>query len=66
MNQSQDRSGSTFGRYALQKVIGRGGMGEVYEAIDTTLGRTVAIKILRPEVAEDEARGARVDLTEFR
>ncbi|MAB83171.1 MAG: hypothetical protein CMJ24_07010 [Phycisphaerae bacterium] len=61
MNQSQDRSGSTFGRYALQKVIGRGGMGEVYEAIDTTLGRTVAIKILRPEVAEDEARKARFD-----
>ncbi|HAT1276456.1 Stk1 family PASTA domain-containing Ser/Thr kinase [Corynebacterium striatum] len=40
-------------RYHLRHVIGSGGMSEVYEAEDTVLGRTVAVKMLRPEMARD-------------
>jgi serine/threonine-protein kinase len=40
-------------RYALAEVIGRGGMAEVYEAMDTRLGRRVAVKVLRGELARD-------------
>lgn len=40
-------------RYEIRALIGRGGMGEVYEAVDRQLDRTVAIKVLRPELAED-------------
>src|SRR5581483_2836751 len=39
------------GRYEIQKVIGRGGMGVVVAALDHTLGELVAIKILRSEYA---------------
>ncbi|HJR97942.1 MAG TPA: protein kinase [Actinomycetota bacterium] len=42
------------GRYEIRAAIGRGGMGEVFEAVDRRLGRTVAIKVLRPELAADE------------
>ncbi len=41
-------------RYEIRAVIGRGGMGEVFEAVDRRLKRTVAIKVLRPELAADE------------
>jgi serine/threonine protein kinase len=37
--------GTRFGHFAIEKLIGRGGMGEVYRAQDTRLHRTVAIKI---------------------
>ncbi|QPK79200.1 Stk1 family PASTA domain-containing Ser/Thr kinase [Corynebacterium lizhenjunii] len=40
-------------RYELGEVIGSGGMSEVYAAEDTQLGRSVAIKMLRPEMARD-------------
>ncbi|MBP3083688.1 serine/threonine-protein kinase [Mycolicibacterium fortuitum] len=46
--------GSRFGKYELTALLGRGGMGEVYEAVDTDKGRTVALKILRAEFAHDE------------
>jgi predicted Ser/Thr protein kinase len=40
-------------RYEMRALLGRGGMGEVFEAVDRRLGRTVAIKVLRPELAAD-------------
>ena len=42
------------GRYQLGQLIGRGGMAEVHVATDTRLGRTVAIKIMRADLANDE------------
>jgi beta-lactam-binding protein with PASTA domain len=43
------------GRYQVGGLIGRGGMAEVHAGHDTRLGRTVAIKILRPDLARDPA-----------
>ena len=42
------------GRYRLGQLVGRGGMAEVHKAVDTRLGRTVAIKIMRSDLANDE------------
>lgn len=47
------RVGQMFGPYQLQELMGVGGMGEVYRAYDTTKGRLVALKLLRPELAVD-------------
>ena len=43
------------GRYELGALIGRGGMAEVYSGVDTRLGRTVAIKLLKPDLAADSS-----------
>ena len=43
------------GRYTLDERIASGGMGEVWRGTDTALERTVAIKMLRPSIADDES-----------
>jgi eukaryotic-like serine/threonine-protein kinase len=42
-------AGARLGSFEIVSALGAGGMGEVYRAWDTRLGRTVAIKILRPD-----------------
>lgn len=44
-----------FGHYQLQKLIGRGGMGEVYQAYDSDTDRIVALKVLPAHMAQDAA-----------
>lgn len=41
-------------RFRIVRFVGKGGMGEVYEALDTDLKSTVALKVLRPELSQDE------------
>ena len=51
---TQAEPGKMLGdRYQVGEVIGRGGMAEVHEGRDLRLGRRVAIKILRPDLAKD-------------
>ena len=51
--------GKTLGSFQIHTLLGRGGMGEVYQAKDQKLGRDVAIKILPEEFAKDVERVAR-------
>ena len=53
--------GTRFGPYEIVKPLGAGGMGEVYEALDTRLDRAVAIKVLPAALAADAAARARFD-----
>jgi serine/threonine protein kinase len=49
----------TVSHYRLESEIGRGGMGIVYRAVDTRLGRTIAIKMLPAEATADPDRHRR-------
>ena len=53
--------GTRLGAFEVTAVLGLGGMGQVYRATDTTLGRQVAIKILPDTFASDPERVARFE-----
>jgi len=54
-------AGTRLGPYEIVAPIGAGGMGEVWRARDSRLGRFVAVKVLAPHVAEDAGRIARFE-----
>ena len=54
-------AGTKLGPYQIADQIGAGGMGEVYRATDTRLDRTVAIKVLREEMADSLERRERFE-----
>jgi outer membrane protein assembly factor BamB len=54
MNDTRPVAGPELAGYRSEELIGRGGMGEVYRAVDLRLGRPVALKVLAAVVAEDD------------
>lgn len=53
MTSQDSRVGTQFGVYELKALLGKGGMGSVYEALDTKKKRVVALKILADEYSQD-------------
>ncbi|MBF5045140.1 serine/threonine protein kinase [Aggregicoccus sp. 17bor-14] len=56
---SRTRATGNVPGYSLEKLVGRGGMGEVHRATQLSLGRTVAVKLLSRDLAEDKSFVAR-------
>jgi serine/threonine-protein kinase len=56
-------TGRTIGPYALEELLGRGGMGAVYRGVHETMGRPTAVKVLLP-TGEDSAIALRRFLRE--
>ncbi|MCA1619959.1 MAG: serine/threonine protein kinase [Acidobacteria bacterium] len=54
-------AGTRVGKYEIRELLGAGGMGEVYRALDTELGRAVALKFLPAEMAADPKRMQRFE-----
>lgn len=54
-------SGTKLGPYEIQSPLGAGGMGEVFRALDSRLGREVGIKLLPSVFAQDRERLQRFD-----
>lgn len=52
---SRPRPADFIPGYRLEKIVGKGGMGEVHKATQLSLGRTVAVKLLASELAKDES-----------
>ena len=59
-SQSQLTIGDEIAGYTLESLLGRGGMGEVFRAVDAPLARAVALKVLAPGLVQDEASRERI------
>lgn len=57
---ADSREGSQFGPYRLRRLVGRGGMGDVYEAEDTVRERVVALKLMSETLSRDPVFRARM------
>jgi serine/threonine protein kinase/Flp pilus assembly protein TadD len=54
-------SGDRLGPYKVERLLGSGGMGEVYQGLDTRLGRAVALKVISQRLVGDEASRRRFE-----
>jgi len=61
MPESTFTSGRTIARYRILEEVGRGGMATVFRALDPTLGREVAVKVLHPHLASNQEARARLE-----